>query len=48
MKDESYEENAQRELKEEINLEGELNHLYDFYFENERTRAWGRVLLLIM
>jgi 8-oxo-dGTP pyrophosphatase MutT (NUDIX family) len=49
--DETYEENAVRELKEEAGVQAtnqELHHLFDFYFENERTKSWGRVSTLII
>lgn len=43
-KDETYEENAARELVEETGLTGlKPTSLFDFYFESERTKSWGRV-----
>jgi 8-oxo-dGTP pyrophosphatase MutT (NUDIX family) len=39
---ESYEQGAARELEEEMGIRGvPLTRLFDFYFENERTRLWG-------
>jgi isopentenyldiphosphate isomerase len=39
---ESYEQGAVRELEEEMGIrEVPLIRLFDFYFENERTRVWG-------
>jgi 8-oxo-dGTP pyrophosphatase MutT (NUDIX family) len=40
---ESYEESAARELEEEMGIAGvELEPWFDFYFEDQGTRAWGR------
>jgi 8-oxo-dGTP pyrophosphatase MutT (NUDIX family) len=40
---EAYEEGAQRELEEEMGIRGvPLAHLFDFFFEDENTRVWGR------
>lgn len=43
--DESYEENAQRELEEEmgIPLGQSLSERFDFLYEDELTRVWGRL-----
>ncbi len=41
--DESYEESARRELKEELGVRGRLRHLFDKYYEDENNRVWGRV-----
>ena len=39
---ESFEENAYRELEEEMGIHGQpLTHLFTFYFEDERTRCYG-------
>ena len=39
---ESYEESAKRELEEEMGIHDvPLSRLFDFYFEDERTRVWG-------
>lgn len=39
---ESYEESAIRELEEEMGIRNvPLTRLFDFYFADERTRAWG-------
>jgi 8-oxo-dGTP pyrophosphatase MutT (NUDIX family) len=41
---ETYEEGAVRELEEEMGIRDiPLTPLFDFYFEDERTRVWGRV-----
>jgi 8-oxo-dGTP pyrophosphatase MutT (NUDIX family) len=41
---ETYEHGAVRELAEEMGIrEVPLTPLFDFYFEDERTRVWGRV-----
>ena len=40
---ESYEEGAVRELEEEMGIRDvPLTNLFDFYFEDERSRVWGR------
>jgi 8-oxo-dGTP pyrophosphatase MutT (NUDIX family) len=40
---ESYEQGAARELEEEMGIRGvPLTPLFDFYFEHEHTRLWGR------
>ena len=40
---ESYEEGARRELEEEMGIHGiPLTGLFDFYFEDEHVRLWGR------
>lgn len=40
---ESYEESAARELEEELGIRGvPLIPLFDFYFEDGRSRVWGR------
>ena len=40
---ESYEESAQRELEEEMGIRDvPLTRLFDFYFEDEHARVWGR------
>jgi isopentenyldiphosphate isomerase len=40
---ESYEESAQRELEEEMGIRDvPLTQLFDFYFEDEHARMWGR------
>ena len=42
--DESYEESASRELKEELGVSGiPLTPLFDHYFEDATNRVWGRV-----
>jgi isopentenyldiphosphate isomerase len=41
---ESYEESAQRELAEELGIEGvELTPCFDNYFEDTANKVWGRV-----
>ena len=41
---ESYEEGAVRELEEELGIRGTpLTELFDFYYEDEYIRLWGRV-----
>jgi 8-oxo-dGTP pyrophosphatase MutT (NUDIX family) len=41
---ETYEQGAQRELEEEMGIRRTpLTHLFDFYYEDENTRVWGRV-----
>lgn len=42
---ESYEENAQRELEEEFGLKVPLKPLFLFYFEDETARIWGKSFL---
>ena len=42
-KDESYEENAERELNEEFGLKIPLTPLFTFYYEDNNTRNWGKV-----
>ena len=40
---ESYEEGAVRELEEELGIRGTpLTELFDFYYEDEHIRLWGR------
>jgi ADP-ribose pyrophosphatase YjhB (NUDIX family) len=40
---ESYEQGAGRELAEEMGIRDvPLTWLFDFYFENDCTRVWGR------
>ena len=40
---ESYEESARRELEEEMGIRDvPLTRLFDFYFEDEHARVWGR------
>jgi 8-oxo-dGTP pyrophosphatase MutT (NUDIX family) len=40
---ENYERGAERELEEEMGIRGvPLTPLFDFYFEHEHTRLWGR------
>jgi 8-oxo-dGTP pyrophosphatase MutT (NUDIX family) len=40
---ETYEQGAERELEEEMGIRSiPLNRLFDFYFEDEHTRLWGR------
>ena len=40
---ESYEEGAVRELEEELGIRGTpLTELFDFFYENESIRLWGR------
>ncbi len=40
---EGYEEGARRELEEEMGIRGvPLTPLFDFYFEDEKSRVWGR------
>jgi len=41
--DESYEESARRELKEELGVSGELEHLFDHYYADSGNKVWGRV-----
>jgi isopentenyl-diphosphate delta-isomerase len=42
--DESYEENALREIEEEMGISGvELKRHFDFLFEDEFSRVWGRL-----
>ena len=39
---ESYQQGAERELEEEMGIRDvPLTRLFDFYFEDERTRLWG-------
>ncbi len=41
---ESYEESAQRELKEELGIEvSNMSYLFDHYYTSQETRVWGRV-----
>lgn len=40
---ETYEEGAQRELEEEMGIRGvPLTQLFDFLYQDEHTRVWGR------
>ncbi|UCG13924.1 MAG: NUDIX hydrolase YfcD [Deltaproteobacteria bacterium] len=40
---ESYEQGAARELEEELGIRGTpLTRLFDFYYEDEHIRLWGR------
>lgn len=44
VENESYEENAIRELKEELGIEtAELKSHFDFLFQEEKIKVWGRV-----
>lgn len=48
LKDESYEEAAQRELSEELGVSGvELEFLFDFFFKDETNSVWGRAFKCI-
>ena len=39
---ETYEENAYRELEEELGIKGtKMDHLFKFYYEDERIKTWG-------
>ena len=39
---ETYEQGAERQLEEEMGIHGiPLHRLFDFYFEDDRTRLWG-------
>lgn len=41
--DETYEENARREMEEEMGIRGvAMTALFDFLYEDEITRVWGR------
>ncbi len=41
---ESYDESARREAAEELGIDGvPLEGLFDFYYEDEANRVWGRV-----
>lgn len=40
---ESYEESAQRELAEELGVQGVLTSHFDFYHEETNNRVWGRI-----
>ncbi|MBA3014204.1 MAG: NUDIX hydrolase YfcD [Proteobacteria bacterium] len=40
---ETYEESAQRELAEELGINGDMEHLIDTYFADEGNKVWGRV-----
>ncbi|QDZ19682.1 NUDIX hydrolase [Chloropicon primus] len=41
---ESYEENAKREIEEEMGISGvELKHIFDFFYEDGISRVWGRL-----
>lgn len=43
---ESYEQNAFRELEEEVGITGvTLKSLFDIHFENEYVKVWGHVFL---
>src|SRR5262247_4252399 len=45
---ESYEEGARRELYEEMGIRDvPLTYLFDFCFEDERSRVWGRVFACV-
>lgn len=45
---ESYEESAVRELEEEMEIRDvPLTYLFDFYFEDEHARVWGRAFSCI-
>lgn len=42
--DESYEQNAEREIEEEMGVrQVKLNPCFDFYHEDEISRLWGRL-----
>jgi pyrimidine 5'-nucleotidase len=38
---ETYEQNAEREIKEEMNIDATLEHLFTFPYEDEHVRVWG-------
>lgn len=39
-------QSARRELEEEMGIpNADLEHLFDFYFESERTKVWGATFL---
>ena len=45
---ESYEESAERELKEELGVDGgKLQFLFDQYYEDDGNRVWGRIFTCI-
>ena len=39
---ESYEENAVRELEEELGVQAPVTALFDFFYEDDVCRLWGR------
>ena len=41
--DETYEESAKRELKEELGITAALNFLFDNYYVNENNKVWGHI-----
>jgi len=42
--DASYEDSARREMEEEMSMRGlDLAPVADFYFDDDRTRVWGRI-----
>ena len=46
---ESYEENAQREMEEEMGITGvPFKKIGDFWFESDRVRCWGRIFLCVV
>ncbi len=45
---ESYEESAEREAREELGISGvPLQTHFDFYYEDEQNRIWGRTFSLV-
>lgn len=45
---ESYELNASRELYEELGIQqADLKELFDFYFENQHFKVWGRAYVTL-
>lgn len=45
---ESYDLSAKRELKEELGVESEtLQHRFDYYYDTEKNKVWGRVYTCI-
>lgn len=40
---ESYEESAQRELKEELGVQATLRPLFDNYYNDVQNKVWGRI-----
>lgn len=41
--EESYEESARRELREELGITAELDFCFDHYYEDADNRVWGRI-----
>ncbi|MBU0675187.1 MAG: NUDIX domain-containing protein [Proteobacteria bacterium] len=44
---ESFEESARRELAEELGILAELTFYFDFFYEDERNRVFGRIFIAL-